>query len=64
MAWNLRVMKEAAQGPAIKDIGEGFTLDELNAAGSEDSGEEGFSPSDESETNDAALALLGELNAV
>ena len=43
---------------------EGFTLDELNAAGSEDSGEAGFSPSDESETNADALDFIGELNAV
>ena len=62
MADNLRVMKEAAAGPRIAD-GEGFSLDELNAA-AEDAGEAGFSPSADTETNANALDFIGELNAV
>ena len=61
IAWNLRVMKDAARGPAPKDIGEGYSFDELNGAGEEVATEDEVSHDTE---NAAALDFIGELNAV
>ena len=56
MAWNLRVIKDAAQGP--QPTGEGYSFEELNEAseGVETCGSDGV--------NSDALNFIGELNAV
>ena len=60
MAWNLRVMKEAAQGP--QPTGEGYSFEELNGAADLSHAEdaEGAEIAD----NADALNFIGELNAV
>ena len=57
MAHNLRVMQEAARGGAPKDLGEGYSFDELNGAG-EEAGNLSHAE------NADALDFIGELNAV